>query len=130
MQMTKKASETKQMPASWNPAKEKQMLTAFSAATTKYGGDGKSLKAAAWKEVTAAYNEAAGDKLNNDQLQSKLGDLKQKYGLLASLVDLSGAEFEEASGEITMSDEGWEDIIAKKPKAKWFKSKKFPLYYD
>jgi hypothetical protein len=42
MQMTKKASETKQT-ASWNAVKE----NAFSAATTKYGGDGKSLKAAA-----------------------------------------------------------------------------------
>ena len=50
MQMTKKASETKQT-ASWNEAKEKHMLTAFSAATTKHGGDGKSLKAAAWKEA-------------------------------------------------------------------------------
>jgi len=127
MQMPKKASETKQT-ASWNEAKEKQMLTAFSAATTKYGGDGKSLKAAAWKEVTAAYNLASGDKLVNDQLQSKLGELKQKYSLLSGLVDLSGAEFEETSGVITMNDDNWDDVIAKNPKAKWFKLKKFPLW--
>jgi hypothetical protein len=27
-----------------------------------------------------------------------------------------------------MSDEDWDEVIAKNPKAKWFKSKKFPLW--
>ena len=127
--MTKeKGNEKTKQPASWNDVKEKQMLNAFSTATIKHGGDGKSLKAAAWKEVTAAYNKESGDNLSNEQLQSKLGDLKGKYGTLASLVELSGAEFDESSGVITMNDENWNDAITKNPKAKWFKTKKFPLY--
>jgi len=125
--MTKKGIETKQ-PASWNETKEKQMLTAFEAATTKYGGDGKSLKGPAWKEVLKDYNKASGDSLKADQLQSKLGEFKGRYTVLKSLVDLSGAEFNDVTGSITMTDANWDDAISKNPKAKWHRTKNFPLW--
>ena len=126
--MTKKGNTitTTTAKADWTEAKEKIMLNAFSATTTKHGGDGKSLKGAGWEEVKTAYNKATSDNLVNAQLQSKLGDLKQKYSILSGLINHSGAEFDESTGVITMDDDHWDEAISKNAKAKWHRTHKFP----
>lgn len=120
----------KKAPASWTPGKEEIFIDEYTKQINDTASP-KGLNSASWSKVVGAYNTKAKDKLDSQQLQNKLKDLKEKYLELKKLSEISGAGFDSNRGKLmVIDDQWWDDRKANKghKHLNQFRHKDFPLF--
>ena len=114
----------------WNVEKDTIFVELYSEQLQLAGNtvDCASLKNAQWNSLRVEFNRRTGCGYTNQQLQSRLKDLKKKYLDVTKLIGFSGFGWNDDEKIVTASNEVWEALLVEYPKFRPYRTKPLQLY--
>ncbi|CAK4118011.1 unnamed protein product [Aphanomyces euteiches] len=122
--ITPKGKEKKEKNGMWTYEEEVTMLNAYLSAIKKSTNMTNMEKRKCWDAVTQACHEQ-GCTWDKDQIYFKYSRILYDFSLWNFVRKCRGAIVDPVTGFITLSEEGWEFAIQKKPKCVKFRTKGF-----